>query len=148
AGVPYDYVSTQDVAAEADLSARWDVILFPPVDAGDPQRIVTGLPMWGEPVPWKVTPQTPNLGKTDETDDVRPGLGFAGLEHLRSFVERGGLLVAVDDTARLLVQSGFAPGVRVADTGNLKVVGTVLDARFPDATTPLARGVGERLSVY
>ncbi|MFN7943328.1 MAG: M14 family zinc carboxypeptidase [Thermoanaerobaculia bacterium] len=147
-GVPYTYISTQDVAADADLAARFDVILFPPVDAGDPRRIVTGLPMWGAPIPWKTTPETPNLGGIDETDDQRPGLGFAGLDHLRAFVERGGLLVAVGDTAQLLIDSGFAPGVRVADSEGLKVVGSVLDARFPAPDSPVVDGFGERLSVY
>jgi hypothetical protein len=147
-GVPFTYISTQDVAGDANLGSKYDVILFPPVDAGDPQRIVTGLPMWGEPLPWKVTSQTPNLGHTDETDDMRPGLGFAGLAHLNTFVERGGLLIAVDDTAKMLIRNGMAPGVRVTSAGSLKVVGSLLDARFPDPATPLALGVGDRLSVY
>ena len=146
--IPYDYISTQDVAADSGLAARYDVILFPPVGVGDPQRIVTGLPMWGEPMPWKTTPETPNLGKIDSTDDQRPGLGLAGLDHLCQFVEQGGLLVAVEDTAQLMIASGMAPGVRIANTRNLKVVGTVLDARFPDATSPIADGLGDRLSVY
>src|SRR6185436_18429782 len=72
--VPYDYISTQDVSADASLALRYDVILFPPVGVGDPLRIVSGLPMWGEPMPWKTTPETPNLGKIDATDDQRPGL--------------------------------------------------------------------------
>jgi hypothetical protein len=146
--IPYDYISTQDVAADSGLASRYDVILVPPVGFGDPQRIVTGLPMWGEPMPWKTTPETPNLGKIDSTDDQRPGLGFAGLDHLRQFVEQGGLLVAVEDTAQLLIESGMAPGVRVANPKGLKVVGTVLDARFPDSTSPIADGLGDRLSVY
>jgi hypothetical protein len=148
AGVPYTYLSTQDVAAANDLNARFDVILFPPVDAGNPQRIVNGLPMWGDPLPWKASAETPNLGKTDETNDIRPGLGFSGLAHLHDFVEHGGLLVAVDDTARLMIASGLAPGVRAVEGGSLKVVGTILDARFPDPTTPLAIGIGDRVSVY
>jgi hypothetical protein len=146
--IPYDYISTQDVAASPSLASRYDVILFPPVGAGDPQLIVTGLPMWGEPMPWKTTPETPNLGRIAATDDQRPGLGFAGLDHLRQFVEQGGLLVGVEDTARLLIETGIAPGVRVANPGNLKVVGTVLDARFPDPTSPIVDGLGDRLSVY
>ncbi|MEO8503934.1 MAG: M14 family zinc carboxypeptidase [Acidobacteriota bacterium] len=146
--IPYEYISTQDVAAETNLGSRFDVILFPPVDAGDPQRIVSGLPMWGEPMPWKSTPETPNLGRIDSTDDQRPGLGFAGLGHLHDFVAGGGLLIAVDDTARLLIRSGFAPGVRVADSGTLKVVGSVLDARFTDPASPMLDGLGDRLSVY
>src|SRR4029077_15378763 len=72
--IPYRYISTQDVAAEPDLAARYDVILFPPVGAGDPLRIVSGVPTWGEAMPWKATPETPNLGGIDATDDPRPGL--------------------------------------------------------------------------
>src|SRR5436305_11757563 len=147
--IPYDYISTQKVAADANLASRYDVILFPPVGFGDPQRIVIGMPTaWGEPMPWKTTPETPNLGKIDSTDDQRPGLGYAGLDHLRQFVEQGGLLVAVEDTARLMIQAGLAPGVRVASPKGLKVVGTVLDARFPDATSPIADGLGDRLSAH
>jgi hypothetical protein len=146
--IPYSYISTQSVAAEPDLGARYDVILFPPVGVGDPLRIVSGLPMWGEAMPWKTTPETPNLGRIDATDDQRPGLGFAGLDHLRRFVEQGGLLIGVEDTAQLLIATGLAPGVRVADSRNLRVVGSVLDARFPDPTSPIVDGLGDRLSVY
>ena len=146
--VPYQYISTQDVAATPDLAAKYDVVLFPPVGAGDPLRIINGLPMWGEPMPWKTTPETPNLGRIAATDDQRPGLGFAGLDHLRRFVEQGGLLVAVEDTARLLIETGMAPGVRVTESRNLRVVGSVLDARFPDPKSPLVAGLGDRLSVY
>jgi hypothetical protein len=119
------------------------------VGFGDPQRIVTGMPTaWGEPMPWKTTPETPNLGKIDSTDDQRPGLGYAGLDHLRQFVEQGGLLIAVDDTAQLMIESGLAPGVRVANPKGLRVVGTVLDARLTDPASPIADGLGDRLSVY
>jgi hypothetical protein len=146
--IPYDYISTQDVAADPNLAARYDAILFPPVGVGDPLTIVKGLPMWGEPMPWKTTAETPNLGRFASTDDQRPGLGFAGLDHLRQFVEQGGLLVAVEDTARLLIAAGMAPGVRAADAKGLRVVGSVLDARFPDPASPIADGLGDRLSVY
>jgi len=147
--IPYDYISTQAVAADATLATRYDVILFPPVGfGGNPQSIVTGLPMWGEPMHWKTTPETPNLGKIDATDDQRPGLGFAGLAHLRQFVEQGGLLVGVEDTAQLLVATGMAPGVRVTNSRGLRVVGSVLDARFPDPASPIVNGLGDRLSVY
>ena len=77
------------------------------------------------------TPETPNLGTIDATEDQRPGLGFAGLERLRRFVEAGGVLVAVEDTARLLIANGLTPGVRVTEADDLKVSGSILDARFP-----------------
>src|SRR6185503_9995953 len=135
--LPYDYISTQDVAATPDLRARYDAILFPPV--GIPTSLtVNGAPTaWGEPLPWKKTPETPNL-TIDETDDMRPGLGLAGLLNLRTFVEKGGTLIAAEDAAQLLVERGFVPGVRVSDSGSLKVVGSILQARFPDAKSPIA----------
>ena len=147
-GVPYDYISTQDVAATPDLAAKYDVILFPPVGVAEPQRIVTGLPMYGDPLPWLATPETPNLGRIDATEDQRPGLGFAGLEHLRRFVEAGGVLVAVEDTARLLIANGLTPGVRVTEADDLKVSGSILDARFPPTHSPVTEGLSDRLSVY
>jgi hypothetical protein len=47
-----------------------------------------------------------------------------------------------------MIATGMAPGVRVADPKNLRVVGTVLDARFPDSKSPIVDGLGDRLSVY
>ncbi|MGH9380921.1 MAG: M14 family zinc carboxypeptidase [Thermoanaerobaculia bacterium] len=146
--VPYDYISTQDVAADPELAGRYDVILFPPIGWGDPQRIVEGLPLWGEPMPWQTSELTPNLGRIDATEDVRPGLGFAGLANLRRFVQRGGLLVAVEDTARLLIDQGLAPGVRVADDDGLRVQGSVLRARFVDRSSPVSWGYDETLAIY
>ena len=40
------------------------------------------MPMWGNPLPWKKTELTPNLGVEDSTDDMRPGLGWTGVAHL------------------------------------------------------------------
>ena len=107
--IPFDYISTQDVAKNSSLNSKYDVILFAPVGRGNPMGIIEGMPMWGNPLPWKVTPQTPNLGKTDETDDMRPGLGWSGVSHLQSFVRNGGLLISVMDTANFAVTLGFTP---------------------------------------
>jgi hypothetical protein len=147
-GVPYDYISTQVVAATRDLRSKYDVILFPPVGRGGPQGIVAGLPMWGNPLPWKNTPDTPNLGKIDATDDMRPGLGWAGLANLEAFVRAGGLLVTTADTSDLAVTFGFAPGVSIARSTRLKAPGTVVRAKFVDQASPIAYGYGEHLSVY
>jgi hypothetical protein len=145
--IPYDYISTQTLASSRDLSARYDAILFPPVGRGA-QAIVNGLPSWGNPLPWKVTPLTPNLGKTDQTDDMRPGLGFAGLDNLREFVRRGGLLIGCEDTAELPVTFGLTPGVSIRRAEKLKVTGAVVKGRIVDAASPIAYGYGDSLSIY
>jgi hypothetical protein len=62
--IPYDYISPQDIAKIPDLRARWDVLIFPP-GGGNALALIEGLPMWGrDPVPWKVSPDTPNFGSS------------------------------------------------------------------------------------
>jgi hypothetical protein len=147
-GVHYDYISTQDVARMSDLHARYDAILFAPVGGASLRRIVDGLPMWGNPMPWQTSPLTPNLGHIDSTPDVRPGLGEAGLANLRRFVREGGLLVTAEDTAQFAIDAGLAPGVFTTRTGKLKVVGSVLQADVVDHDSPIAAGYGDHLALY
>lgn len=148
AGVPFDYISTQDVAKSSNLREKYDVILFAPAGVGNPQAIVDGMPMTGNLLPWKTTTITPNLGKIDSTDDMRPGLGFEGLGNLKAFVRQGGLLLTVMDTAELAVAFGFSPGVSTARPQRLKITGSILRSKFVDQSSPIAYGYGEGLAVY
>ncbi len=147
ARVPFTYISTQQVAADANLNAKYDVIIFPPVGRG-PEAIVNGMPMWGNPLPWKKTDVTPNLGSEDQTDDMRPGLGWAGVAHLQDFVRKGGLLLTVMDTADLAVSSGFTPGLSVAARQRLRIVGSVVRSKTVDATSPIAYGYTDNLALW
>ena len=146
--IPFTYISTQDAAKDADLGSKYDVILFPPVGRGSAQAIVSGMPMYGNPIPWKTTELTPNIGKIDDTDDIRPGLGWEGMAHLQKFVREGGVLATVDDTANFAVQFGFTPGVAVAPAQRLKITGAVLRSKLIDGASPLAYGYDENLSIY
>jgi hypothetical protein len=146
--IPYDYISTQDVAKESNLNSKYDVILFAPVGTGNPQSIVDGMPMTGNPLPWKTTQLTPNLGGFASTDDMRPGLGFSGLANLQNFVRNGGLLVSVMDTANFAIHFGLSPGVSITAAQRLKATGSFLRSRFVDSASPIAYGYGEQLSIY
>ncbi len=146
--VPYEYISTQTAAREPNLKAKYDVIIFAPVSRFSGQQIIDGLPMWGNPLPWQSTQLTPNLGKIDSTDDMRPGLGFEGVAHLKEFVEQGGLLITAEDTAQFAIEQGLAPGVFVAPRKNIRVVGSVLKAQLVDKTQPVAYGCDSDLAVY
>jgi hypothetical protein len=146
--IPFTYISTQDAAKDADLGSKYDVILFPPVGRGSAQALVSGMPMYGNPIPWKTTELTPNIGKIDETDDIRPGLGWEGMAHLQKFVREGGVLITVDDTASFAVQFGLAPGVSITPAQRLKITGAVLRSTMTDAASPLAYGYDERLPIY
>ncbi len=145
--VPFAYISTQDVSRDANLKSKYDVILFAPVGRGS-QAIISGLPMYGNPLPWKKTQLTPNLGSIDETDDMRPGLGWGGLQNLQKFVKDGGLFITVDDTTEFAVNYGFTAGVSVSRSQRLRAVGVILRTKMVDPASPLAYGYGDSLAMY
>ena len=145
--VPYEYVSTQTVSSIADLRSKYDVIVFAP-GVRNPQTVINGMPMYGNALPWKTTPLTPNLGKIDETDDMRPGLGWAGLEHLQEFVRKGGLLITANDSANFAVAFGMTPGVSIAPAARLKVTGSALRSKMVDAASPIVYGYKDNLAIF
>jgi len=146
--VPYDYISTQDVAKNGALNAKYDVIIFAPVGRSNPHQIVSGMPMFGNPLPWRKTELTPNLGGTDETDDMRPGLDWSGVQNLQNFARRGGLLITASDTTNFAATFGFAPGVSIASSQRLRVTGSVLRSKMVDAASPVAYGYNDKLAIF
>jgi hypothetical protein len=147
AGVPFDYISTQTVANQPDLRAKYDVIIFAPVGHASALEILNGMPMWNNPMPWQKSELTPNLGAIDNTPDIRPGLGYDGLAHLKKFVEQGGLLITCEDTAQFAIETGLAPGVSVAPRGDARVVGSVLNTVFVAPDNSVAFGYGASVPV-
>jgi hypothetical protein len=148
-GVPYEYISTQTPAKIGDLRAKYDVIVFGPGGGrGNPTSVINGMPMYGNPLPWKVTPQTPNLAHTDETDDIRPGMGWNGLEHLQEFVRKGGLLITATDSTNFAITFGMAPGVSTSNGTRLKVTGSAVRSKMVDAASPIAYGYSDNLAIF
>jgi hypothetical protein len=147
AGIPFDYMSTQTVAKQDDLRSKYDVIIFAPVGRSSSLDIINGLPMWNNAMPWKKSDITPNLGRIDSTDDIRPGLGYDGLEHLKKFVEQGGLLITCEDTSQFAIDTGLAPGVSVVPRGDARIDGTVLNTVIVAKDSPIASGFGTNLPV-
>lgn len=147
-GIPFDYISTQDVARSDNLHKRYDVILFGPIGYGDSRLLIDGLPMYGNAMPWKKTALTPNLGLIDSTDDIRPGLGGSGVDHLKRFVSDGGLLITSMDTAQFAIDAGLAPGVSVAKAGDLRINGTLVHAQITESPSPVTWGYDKPFTVY
>ncbi len=142
AGIPYDYMNVQN-AATLDLRGKYDVIVFAPVAHASPDQILDGLPMYANALPWQKSELTPNLGRLDQTADVRPGLGYEGLAHLKEFVTKGGLLITCEDTAQFAIEMGLAPGVSLAPHADARVVGSVLRTALVGPDNPIAAGYTE-----
>ena len=147
-GIPYDYISTQEVARDANLRAKYDVILFGP-GGGSSQSIINGMPMWRGPIPWKNSPDTPNIGTYAQTDDMRPGLGLQGLMNLQNFVKQGGVYVGAVGSATFALENGMTHGVSMNTPGTAtRVVGSLLRTQLVDDASPIVYGIQDRLAVY
>ena len=137
-GIPYTYISDQSLRKAGALD-RFDVVIFPHVN-GSPSTLLNGRPMIGPAIPWKKTPETPNLGLWDETDDLRPGMGLAGATALRQFVERGGLLITEGGTSTFAVSLGLNPTLQMADARTLRAQGSILRAQLQTRDSPILYG--------
>src|SRR5256885_17070612 len=79
---------------------------------------------------------------------MRPGLGYDGLAKLQSFVQNGGVLLTVDDTAQFALSVGMGAGVNAARSEKMKIVGAVVGTQLVDGASPIAYGYDEKNSAY
>ena len=147
-GVPYTYFSDQKLR-DGNLRSKYDVIIYPNV-GGSSQSHLNGIPMSGkDPIPYKKSDLTPNLGANDESDDIRGGMGVEGLAELTKFVREGGTLITEGSTAAFLADYGVVSGVTVEHPAALFARGSILRGVFADKKSPIAYGYeGKELPVY
>src|SRR5207248_6784852 len=101
------------------------------------------------PIPYKKSAETPNLGGIDETDDIRGGMGFEGLQELAKFVQLGGALITEGSTTALMAEFNLSGGVTVEHPTNLFARGSILRGVFNDLKSPIAYGYdGKDIPVY
>jgi Zinc carboxypeptidase len=147
-GVPYKYFADQKLR-EGNLRAKYDVIIYPDV-AGTSQSILRGIPKVGpDPIPYKKSNLTPNLGALDESDDIRGGMEAQGLAELAKFVEAGGTLITEGSTSAFVADYGLAGGVSVEHPAQLFARGSILRGQFTDLKSPIAYGYDQKdIPVY
>jgi len=147
-GVPYSYISVHTLRDTPNLREKYDVIVLGPVSA-DSRRLLQGIPRRGEPIPWKASELTPNIGTSpDQTDDIRGGIELEGLANIRKFVEEGGLFVTIAGNASLPIDFGLVDGVAIEPTRELRARGSVLNAEVADTGSPVLYGYEGKLPVY
>ncbi|HEX9108396.1 MAG TPA: M14 family zinc carboxypeptidase, partial [Longimicrobiales bacterium] len=147
-GVPYTYFA-DNLLRQGNLRAKYDVIVFPHV-GGSPQSQVNGIARTGkDPIPYRKTALTPNLGTPDASDDIRGGIGLDGLVELVKFVKAGGTLITEGSTTTILPGYGALSGVSVEEPAGLFVRGSIVRGVFADRKSPIAYGYdGDQLPVY
>lgn len=143
--IPYTYLSEQDLAT-ADLSA-FDVVILPRAFAS-PQTLVAGTTEAGPALPWQQTPEHPHIGRIDETDDVRKGMGYEGLLNLKNFIAKGGLFITEGSTVAFPIEMALIRRVSVRQTRNLVARGSLFRAVVSDAKSPIMYGYQDTIPVY
>jgi hypothetical protein len=136
--IPYAYFGDVKLR-EPNLRQKYDVIVFPHV-GGTATSQVNGFAGGAEPVPYKKTELTPNLGVQDSSDDIRGGMGFEGLMNLRQFVADGGLLITEGSTSTIFPEYNLVSGVTVEEPAGLFARGVVMKSVFADRKSPIAYG--------
>jgi len=146
-GVPYTYFADQKLR-EGNLRAKYDVLIFPHV-GGNAQSQVNGIAMTGKtPVPYKKSAETPNLGGIDETDDIRGGMGYEGLQELYKFVQAGGTLIVEGSTATIFPEYKLTNGITIEEPAGLFARGSVMRGIVSDRTSPITYGYAAQVPVY
>ena len=146
--IPYTYISVHVLRDTPKLRDKFDVLIFPPV-GGSAQTIVNGIPVRGEPIPWKGSTLTPSMGEgPDQTDDIRGGIGLTGVANLQKFVEEGGLFVTVGGVSSVAIDYGITNGVSVQAADKLQARGSIYNGTFADRKSPIAYGYDEGLPIY
>ncbi len=144
-GIPYTYLSEQDLATE-DLS-QFDVIIMPR-NRATPQTLVAGTTGVGSSRPWEHSEEYGAIGIIDHTSDVRRGMGYDGLKNLKDFISAGGVFITEGSTARFPIDMAITRRVSIKRTSELQVRGSVLKAVVEDASSPIVYGYRKSMAVY
>src|SRR5687768_10268915 len=147
--VPYTYISDHVIRNTPNLREKFDVLIFPPV-GGSAQTIVNGMPQRGEPIPWKTSASTPNIGMSpDQTDDMRGGMGVVGVGNLQKFIQEGGLFITIGSSVSSIpIDYGITSGVSIQPAQRLQARGSIYNGTFSDRKSPIAYGYDAGLPIY
>ncbi|MFQ5708951.1 MAG: M14 family zinc carboxypeptidase [bacterium] len=144
-GIPYAYLSEQDLA-DTDLSG-FDVVIMPRTWAS-PQQLVAGTTEVGDPIPWQQNETFKHIGVIDQTSDMRKGMGYEGVQNLKTFVKNGGVFITEGSTAAFPIDMAITRRISIKRTKELQARGTVLKAVVKDTLSPIIYGYGDSLAVY
>lgn len=147
-GIPYDYFADTTLKAQ-NLRGKYDVLIYPTV-ANNAKDQFVGVPMNGsDKIPYKKSALTPNLGALDSAEDIRGGIGGAGLDALKRFVAEGGTLIGDGSTVEMLAEFGVAPNVSVSKPSELYNKGAIMRGMIADKSSPIVYGYdGKQLPIY
>jgi hypothetical protein len=143
--IPYTYIRDEEIRA-GGLRSKFDIILYGN-NYLDLKAQIHGIePRFG-PMPYTRTADYPSHGVPDASDDITGGIGWAGMASLQTFLDEGGLFIALGNGSALPLEGGLVRRVTRRDT-EVVTPGVELTAKFSRPDHPLAYGYPGVTSVF
>lgn len=144
--IPYTSIHKDDLKA-GGLRAKFDVILIPRV-RGEVKEFVHEIDASFGPMPYTKTDEFPSHGTPSSTTDMTGGPGYKGIAELESFANDGGLIIALDNTSKILADLGFMAGVTSTTPADLFHPGSIVQAKIRNKDHVLMNGYPEYFTIY
>lgn len=145
-GLPYTNIDKDDLRA-GNLRRRFDVILVPNA-GGSATTWMHGVDSrWG-PMPFTRTDEFPSHGMPDATPDMTGGPGFQGMGALQAFTDEGGTIIAIENAARLVAETGIVRTLSEYSAGSLFHPGSSVRAKARRPNHPIMYGYPDTTSIF
>ncbi len=139
-GIPYDLIYKEQVVKGA-LRDKYDVILLAEQPLG--KSVVMAAPA-AKPVKYVKDPKYKFLGMYGETDDMSGGFGQAGVDAFADFLQKGGTLIAIGESARLPIEFGWAGTVDKTTVPGLTSQRPLVEAEITKPEHPVFYGFSNK----
>jgi hypothetical protein len=137
--VPFDLIYKERVV-QGNLKRDYDVILVAEQPLGKTQ--VMQQPA-SRAVPYVKSDKYKFLGMYGESKDITGGFGQPGVDAFAAFLEQGGTLIAVGESARLPIEFGWARTVDKTNVPGLTAQRPLVEAEITRPEHPVFYGFGK-----
>jgi hypothetical protein len=146
--VTYDYIN-KDHLREGNLNGKYDAIILSNCRGETGADIVNGIDRekYGA-LSFVKSAEFKHLGTPDSAQDITGGMGVAGVLNLQTFVENGGLLVALQNPIRIAVDYGLVRGIRYYNPSKeFFNPGSILKGEIANDKHPIAYGYDKEVAM-
>ncbi|MEQ9611446.1 MAG: peptidase, partial [Gammaproteobacteria bacterium] len=145
-GIPYTSIDKDDLKA-GNLRSKFDVILVPRM-RGNASDFIHGVDSKYGPMPFTKTSEYPSHGTPDATNDMTGGPGLNGMNELHKFVDEGGVLVTLDNSTKMVAETGIARELEPYNAAGLFHPGSLVRVKARKTNSPLLYGYPEVFHVF
>ncbi len=136
--IPFDLIYKERVA-RGNLRKDYDVILL--AEQNLSRATVMQAPA-SRPQPYMKNPTYQFLGMYGETSDMTGGFGQPGIDAFGAFLESGGTMIAIGESARLPIEFGWAGTVDKVTVPGLTAQRPLVEASITRPEHPVFYGFG------